>query len=82
MHLHSDFLSGAAAFVEFLGRRIDQFVTTILSERDGIGLISGIFVFGTGLFVRYNYIDFPNLAGWEPEAYGILSFTAITTSFL
>lgn len=63
---------------DHLQKVIDQFIR-ILVERGGIGLVSGIFIFGAGLFLRLNYIDFPNLAPWEVEAYGFLSFVAMAT---
>lgn len=82
MHPHSDFSHSAGAFAQFLGRTIGHLVAILLADRDGIGFTSGVFVFGAGVFVRYNYVDFPNVAAWEPGAYGILSFIAITTGII
>ena len=50
---------------------------TVLVERGEIGAISGIFVFGAGLLLRLNHNEFPDLEGWESDAYKVVSLVAI-----
>jgi hypothetical protein len=64
--------------LEHLGRAIDQSIT-VLVERGGIGTLSGIFVFGAGLFLRLNHNELPDLEAWESASYKIVSLAAIAT---
>ena len=60
--------------LEHLGRALDQSMT-VLVERGEIGAISGIA--GAGLLLRLNHNEFPDLEGWESDAYKVVSLVAI-----
>jgi hypothetical protein len=62
--------------LEHLGRALDQSIT-VLVERGGIGTVSGILVFSAGLLLRLHHNEFPNLEGWESDAYKVVSLVAI-----
>jgi hypothetical protein len=49
---------------EQLGQKGDQIITALV-KHGGVGLLSAVFIFGGGLFLRLNYTTFPGLEDWE-----------------